>query len=151
VVESQFNNWNAEGIFRVHCGTKKGTLRDRKVVFIRYALVIENYKVNCLNFNVFSQKILILLVSSSKSGKKQIKPPIKQKMYTISKMAVATLYMFTFVVPNPKTKKNKKSPFWKYTFFLKLLSIKVSYNQNNIKYSRVNVQAQTGIIFLKFY
>jgi hypothetical protein len=41
---------------------------------------------------------------------------------------LATLH---FVVP--KTKKNKKSPFWKYTFFLKLLSIKVSYNQNNIK------------------
>jgi hypothetical protein len=98
-----------------------------------------------LNFNVFSQKILILLASSSKSGIKQIKPLINQKMYAISNIALATLH---FVVP--KTKKNKKSPFWKYTFFLKLLLIKVSYNQNNIKYSRVNVQAQTGIIFLKF-
>jgi hypothetical protein len=92
-----------------------------------------------------SNRILILLVSSSKSGIKQIEPLIKQKMYTISNMALATLH---FVVP--KTKKNKKSPFWKFTFFLKLLSIKVSYNQNNIKYSRVNVQAQAGIIFLKF-
>jgi hypothetical protein len=49
-------------------------------------------------------------VSSSKSGMKQIKPLIKQKMYAISNMALATLH---FVVP--KTKKNKKSPFWKYT------------------------------------
>jgi hypothetical protein len=85
-------------------------------------------------------------VRSSKSGIKQIKPLIKQKMHTISNMALATLH---FVVLKTK-KKNKKSPFWKYTFFLKLLSIKVSNNQNNIKYSRVIVQAQTGIIFLKF-
>jgi hypothetical protein len=115
-VNTRFNNWNAEGILRVHCGTKKN-------VFIRYALVIENYKVNCLNFNVFSQKILIVLVSSSKSGK---------------------------FCSSENKKKIKSPPFWKYTFFLKLHSIKVSYNQNNIKYSRVNVQAQTGIIFLKF-
>jgi hypothetical protein len=86
-------------------------------------------------------------VRSSKSGIKQIKPLIKQKMHTISNMALATLH---FVVLKTKKKKNKKSPFWKYTFFLKLLSFKVSYNQNNIKYSRVIVQAQTGIIFLKF-
>jgi hypothetical protein len=67
--ESQFSNWNAEGIFRVHYGTKKSMATLAKIsakiklieiVFIRFALVIENYKVNCLNFNAFSQKIFLL-------------------------------------------------------------------------------------------
>jgi hypothetical protein len=43
-------------------GTKETYCHSCKI-----ALVIENYKVNCWNFNVFSQKILILLVSSWKS------------------------------------------------------------------------------------
>jgi hypothetical protein len=76
-------------------------LWQQKFYLYRFALVIENHKVNCLNFNVFFQKILILLVSSSKSGIKQIKPLIKQKMYANSNMALATLH---FVVPKTKKK-----------------------------------------------
>jgi hypothetical protein len=52
-----------------------------EIVFIRYDLVIVNYKVNGLNFNVFFQKILILIVSSSKSRKKQLKHGLGNPLY----------------------------------------------------------------------